>query len=271
MTLTLRELKFEHEFWLQVLGDHARFILDSLSPAENQAIHDARRFKKIFDELLFEARKLQSIEAFHDLTLRSENHVRELKKFKLTLLEKHLVKKIKLQLSPTFINHTINELEEYERILSCFKKNESPPIVHELHHHLLWLQDAYGHAGAINDNLDDTEKRLKEKSHLFTVHFEQFYLKAVEFAGYLRTKRYDFPALRRMNKESKLEIEAFQMFLNELLELNISAQVLGTFPALMADHMFREECYYLTKLAESTKENQPKCDPTKPRIKKSVQ
>ncbi|MBM7716607.1 hypothetical protein JOC94_003628 [Bacillus thermophilus] len=70
-----------------------------------------------------------------------------------------------------------------------------------------------------------------------------------------------------MNDESKLEIQAFQKFLNELLELNISAQVLGTFPALMADHMFREECYYLTKLAESTKEQCPECDPTKPRIK----
>ena len=267
MPVTINELKFEHEFWLQVLGDHSRFILDSLSPEENRAIGEAKRFKKVFDELLFEARQLESTGSFYDLTLRSEGSVRELKKFKLSLLEKQLAKKVKIQLSPTFINHTINELEEYERILSYFKKNESLPILHELHHHLLWLQDAYGHAEAIYVNLDATEKKLKEKSHLFTVHFEQFYLKAVEFTGYLRTKKYDFPALDRMNDESKLEIQAFQMFLKELLELNISAQVLGTFPALMADHMFREECYYLTKLAESTKAQSPECDPTKPRIK----
>jgi hypothetical protein len=114
--------------------------------------------------------------------------------------------------------------------------------------------------------MDATEKQLRERSRLFTGHFEQFYLKAVEFAGYLRSKEYDFPALRRMNQESKLEIEAFQMFLHELLELNISAQVLGTFPTLMADHMFREECYYLTKLAESTQDKKPGCDPAKQRI-----
>lgn len=71
-----------------------------------------------------------------------------------------------------------------------------------------------------------------------------------------------------MNNEVKLEIEAFQMFLNEILELDISEQVLGTFPTLMADHMFREECYYLTKLAESAETAKPDCDPAKPRIEK---
>jgi hypothetical protein len=34
----------------------------------------------------------------------------------------------------------------------------------------------------------------------------------------------------------------------------------------MADHMAREECYYLQKLAQSTKVvEQPTCNPTKPR------
>ena len=84
----------------------------------------------------------------------------------------------------------------------------------------------------------------------------------------MRTNVFEFPALDRMNKEAKLEIEAFQMFLNEILELNISAQVLGTFPVLMADHMFREECYYLTKLAEATKSKKPECNPASPRIEK---
>jgi hypothetical protein len=122
LALTLAELKFEHEFWLQVLGDHSRFILDSLSPDEVKAIDDAKRFKKIFDELLVEARTLNDIQAFHDVTLRSKDRVRELKKFKLTLLEKQLVKKVKIHLSPTFINHMVNELEEYERIISYFIK-----------------------------------------------------------------------------------------------------------------------------------------------------
>lgn len=46
---------------------------------------------------------------------------------------------------------------------------------------------ASGHAGIIQDDLDGVEKRLKHKSNEFAKHFEQFYLKAVELTGYLRT------------------------------------------------------------------------------------
>jgi len=269
LTLILNEVKFEHEFWLQILGDHSRFILDSLAPSETADIKTAEKFKNLFDQLLEQARQLGNIEQALTLTSKVKAATEELKEFKLALLEKLLFKKIKFHLSPTFVNHMINELEEYERILSYFSKNESPPIAHELHHHLLWLSDAAGHAGAIQDQMDGTEKMLKHESATFNKDFEHLYLKAVEFAGYLRTHIYQFPALARLNSEAKLEIEAFQIFLNEILELEISEQVLGTFPALMADHMFREECYYLTKLAQSTKSQNPDCNPASPRIEEN--
>lgn len=43
---------FEHKFWLQVLGDHARFILDSLAEREKEDIQKAKQFKQAFDVLL---------------------------------------------------------------------------------------------------------------------------------------------------------------------------------------------------------------------------
>ncbi|MCY9423697.1 DUF2935 domain-containing protein, partial [Bacillus paralicheniformis] len=46
----------------------------------------------------------------------------------------------------------------------------------------------------------------------------------------------------------------------------LTDQMLGTFSALMADHMMREECYYLMKIAESTNTQKPACDPAKPRL-----
>ena len=43
-----------------------------------------------------------------------------------------------------------------------FKKDEAPPPTHELHRgHLLWLLDAVGHASAIEDRSDATEKMFK--------------------------------------------------------------------------------------------------------------
>ena len=115
--------------------------------------------------------------------------------------------------------------------------------------------DAAGHAGAISSNLDQVEKRLKEKSDQYTKHFEDFYLKAVEMAGYLRTHLSSFPELKKMNVDVTLEMTLFKHFLHELEELELSAQALGTFSPLMADHMSREECYYLMKLAESTNQH----------------
>ncbi|MGE7591935.1 DUF2935 domain-containing protein [Peribacillus frigoritolerans] len=254
--------RFEHRFWLQILGDHARFIHESLAPVEVEYIEIASEFIQIFDTLLGKANS----EEISPLTVTAEQETLRFREFKLCLLKEHLVGKIKIHLSPSFINHMVNELEEYLRLLKYFNANQMPPVFHELHHHLLWLLDAAGHAGTISSNMDDVEKRLKEKSEQYKKHFNDFYLKAVEMAGFLRTNLSTFPALEKMNADVTLEIKFFQHFLLELEELDLSAQALGTFSPLMADHMWREECYYLTKLAESTDMEKPNCDPAKPRL-----
>jgi hypothetical protein len=254
---------FEHRFWLQILGDHARFINDSLVDSEKEALEKAKYFIQVFDELLQNLNNNNPIEFSHQV----EKEVLLLKRFKLELIERLLVAKIKIHLSPTFINHMVNELEEYQRVLSYLKEGKVPPVFHELHHHLVWLIDAAGHAGAINVNLDSVEKKLKKTTKEFVKTFEHFYLKAVEMAGYLRTNLSSFPALKKFNKDVYLEMELFKGFLNEIEEMALTKEMLGTFAPLIADHMAREECYYLTKLAQSTELPQSNCDPTKPRLK----
>ncbi|PLR78422.1 hypothetical protein CU633_05435 [Bacillus sp. V3-13] len=257
-----RSARFEHRFWLQVLGDHSRFIHDSLAPGETEDIAKAASFIRRFDRLL----QRVNGEDLIGLSNEADEQAKQIREFKLSLIARHLQGQIKISLSPTFINHMVNEAEEYIRVLDYLKNGQTPPIFHELHHHLVWLLDAAGHAGAINDNLDQIEKKLKAKTMMYVKDFEDFYLKAVEMTGYLRTNLKSFPALRRMNKEVSLEIQLFMNFLNELEELELSAQALGTFAPLMADHMYREECYYLTKVAESASLERSGCDPGKPRI-----
>ncbi|MGM0792569.1 MULTISPECIES: DUF2935 domain-containing protein [Bacillus] len=254
--------KEENGFWLQILGDHARFIHDALAPSEKENIRTAEYFITVFDELLAQSGSADPIQ----LSILAEGEAEKLRGFKLKLIEEHLTGKIKIHLGPTFINHMVNELEEYLLVLSYLKKGEAPPVFHELHHHLIWLLDAAGHAGAISDNMDRIEKMIKEKSDDYTKHFEGFYLKAVELTGFLRTNIQSFPALDRFNKNVKLEMKLFMNFLDEIEELELSNQALGTFAPLMADHMFREECYYLSKLAEAQSEGKPDCDPAKPRL-----
>jgi hypothetical protein len=255
--------RFEHRFWLQVLGDHGRFIREALAPSEKKNIETATYFINTFDQLLENVDTTDLLQLSH----RANEEAKRIRTFKLELIKGLLIGKVKILFTPSFINHMVNEVEEYIRVLEYLKKSEIPPVFHELHHHLVWLLDAAGHAGAISSNLDRTEKKLKNKSDKYMKHFEDFYLKAVEMAGYLRTNLSAFPALERMNTEVSLEMKLFMGFLEELEEMELSEQVLGSFAALMADHMYREECYYLNKVAESTGNQGPNCDPGKPRIK----
>src|SRR5436305_9946090 len=106
-----RTARFEHRFWLQILGDHSRFIYEALAPVQKVEIERASNFIQVFDTLLDQANSSD----FMQLTAQAEIEVIKLREFKLELIRKHLVGKIKIHLSPTFLNHMVNELEEYVR------------------------------------------------------------------------------------------------------------------------------------------------------------
>ncbi len=132
----------------------------------------------LFDKYLNAVREGE-INDYSQFSIEIEEVAKKLREYKLSLIRDQLEGKIGIHLPPTFINHMVNELEEFMLVINYLKKNQSPPIFHELHHHMLWLLDASGHAGSINTTLDGVEKRVKEKSEEFTKHFEQFYLKTV--------------------------------------------------------------------------------------------
>nr|WP_275983748.1 DUF2935 domain-containing protein [Paenibacillus hamazuiensis] len=255
---------FEHRFWLQVLGDHARFILNALPVKEQAEAARAAGFIEAFDRLLEAARG--SAPDIARLNRAAYEKAGEIRAFKLHLLRRHLTEQFDFNLPPTFVNHMVNEVEEYLRVLGALVAGELPPLYHETHHHIVWLVDAVGHAASIAGSLDFTEKRLIEMSQTFEKHFQDFYFKAVELAGYLRAQIGKFPALSRFNKEVELEMVLFMQFLGELEEMDLKLELLGTLSPLMADHMYREECYYLTKLSLVSEIKAPACDPGKPRV-----
>jgi hypothetical protein len=50
-----RTARFEHRFWLQILGDHSRFIYEALAPVQKVEIELASSFIQVFDTLLEQA------------------------------------------------------------------------------------------------------------------------------------------------------------------------------------------------------------------------
>lgn len=257
---------FEHRFWLQVLGDHSRFIHDALAPKEKNDIARAERFIAAFDRLLQVAREAGGGEDLTALNQAASAETAALREFKLDLLARSLSGRVTVSLPPTFFNHMLNELDEYGRILAALAAGQPVPVYHPLHHDLLWLQDAYGHAGAIASGLDRIESDLLHRFAEFEKHFQALYLKSVEMAGFLRTRLQEFPSMRRFHDQIRLEMALFRKFLQELDEMEFDAQVLDIISPLMPDHMAREECYYLLKLAQSGAVPPPDCDPTKPRV-----
>lgn len=101
---------FEHQFWLQILGDHSRFILNALSPKEVSFIQQANEFIDLFDNLLKRSRQPLSKEDIPALNNHAYDAAMKIREFKLSILNRHITGKIAISLSPTFISHMINEL-----------------------------------------------------------------------------------------------------------------------------------------------------------------
>ncbi len=265
-TANIESTLFEHRFWLQIMGDHSRFIFFSLAPSETEYILLAQEFILLFDKLLEESHHLNSEEELLQLNKNAYEAAYRLREFKLELLSMSLDSDLKTQLSPSFINDMINELEEYLFVLSNLR-NDMPAPAHPIHYHMLWLSDAVGHAASIEAELDFVEADLIDQACRFRIKFQDLYLKALIMNGYLRTDLESFPSLTRLNEQSSSVIHSFIEYLDSLRDKRTDHKVLGTLMPLMADHMSREECYYLWKLAQSASTvRKPDCDPTRPRL-----
>ncbi|CAM4296211.1 hypothetical protein FHS16_000581 [Paenibacillus endophyticus] len=256
---------FEHRFWLQILGDHSRFIFNALSPKEID-VHMAQAYIHRFDKLLEFSRQTDASIHLSQLNKQAYEATSDLREFKLSLLDRLLLGQVQIGMTPTFINHMVNELEEYSKILNALLAGNPVPHFSSLHHDLLWLPDAAGHAVSIAMDLDSVEKRLIHKSVQFEEHFNSFYLKAIELTGYMRTMRDVYPALSKFHLDVNMEMSIFMSFLKEIEELELSSELLSRLNPLMPDHMYREECYYLLKLSECGAIPAPNCNPDAPRI-----
>ncbi len=231
------DVLFEHRFWIQILGDHLRFFKLTLSRKEKDILYQVRNLIEKGDALQNDADVNKVVLAD---VLDFVEQVKELKKMILALL---LKSEIEINLPPTFINHMLNELEEYERILNANEySGKIQANIWDAHY--LWLSDAAGHAASLLQTIDPIEKlKMKEilKSHKI---FDKLFHKSIECIGYTRSELTNFAALDRLTEEAVEEMMVFVNILTNLKEERIDASILGILNPLMVDHMIREECYY---------------------------
>jgi hypothetical protein len=257
---------FEHQFWLQIMGDHSRFIFFSLAPTESEYILTAQEFIIQFDQLLEQVHKELSDTELKAINRKAYEITYRLREFKVELLSMSLTSDLKSHLSPSFYNDMLNELDEYLFTLNTLISGQIP-LFHPLHYHALWLTDAVGHAAFVAAALDLVEKDLIDRVCRYEMQFSDLNMKSLLMNGYLRTQLRNFPALGRLNEQVGIAMTNFMEFLENIRDQRMDGRVLGTLMPLMADHMAREECYYLWKLSQTTNNiRKPSCDPARPRL-----
>jgi len=259
----MTDLNFENRFWLQILGDHLRFLELTLASKEKGLLDSTKALKEKADLLLAQARKKKNdTEANLSFALAVKN-------LKSLILERTLLGQVDICLPSTFINHMLNELEEYERILREVLETGDFRENHILDVHYLWDSDAAGHAISIVQNLDPTEKKPAKKFMKEHKCFEGFFNKALEYGKYSkRTELSNFPAIEKLNEEVTEELLIFINMLETLREERLDSKVLGTLNPLMADHMYRESVYVLRKIQQNSGKKVTTLDPAAPRITK---
>lgn len=255
----------ENKYWLQTMGDHVMIILDALSPNETEEIQAARGLITEFDGLLQEARSNITDKQVKQLNGRAIKAAQDLRAFQLHIMTRQITGHIDLLFSSALLNHMLNEVDEYLYILQMLDK-DLPINFHPLHLHLVYLLDGLGHTTIIQNYVSFPFRDIREHAAKFEHEFIILYNKAVEYTGYLRTGLNDFAALNQLNIDSYENMRLFAEFSVDLMLKIREKSVLGPLNTLFLDHMYREECYYLTKLSSVTKSPRPVCDPAAPRM-----
>jgi hypothetical protein len=120
----------ENVFFLRIMADHAKFIGHLLDPSERQLVDQARNFSHDFDQLLFQARDLESmrpqsqtvplLDQFLDQNRVSVQSLRDFKKTAKDLIDACRIKSI---IHPLLADHVFREAERFLFIIDMFESN----------------------------------------------------------------------------------------------------------------------------------------------------
>lgn len=120
----------ENVFFLRIMADHAKFIGHLLDPSERQLVEQARGFSQDFDQLLFQARDLDSmrpqsqtvplLDQFLDQNRISVQSLRDFKKTAAELIESCRIKSI---IHPLLADHVFREAERFLFIIDMLENS----------------------------------------------------------------------------------------------------------------------------------------------------
>lgn len=253
---------FENRFWLRIMLDHLFIFLNAMNYRETEEHARADSLIKRYNKLLEKVWDVSlTPEQLKTLNEDAYKVTEEVRKFQLHLLYRQLLGTIGLATSSDLTSRLTSEAEYYLDILSYFLQNKKY-VIQPIPLHQLWLFDAAGHAEDIASGLNFSDTDLKNKTLSYQKEFMFLYIRAAEMKGFSRIGVNNFPAFDQFNRDVNARMTEFTEFFVELHFKIAEGRVPTTVTHLMLDHMYREECYYLTQLSKISKIRAPVCDPT---------
>lgn len=245
------DIRNEIEFWTRIMRDHAQFQYTSLAPDETDAINTAAYFIDIFERLHSEARSNQvSVPA---LVSNSKTAVTQFIEFKRYMLTRLLTCNLQLRMTPSFLNHMINEALEFLHVLNLADRTiPTNNTLENIRLHKIWLPDASGHASAVAAEVDAVEADVIKEAKDFSKKFDSLFKKAFEMYTMYERTALDNGALRYFNEQVKTALTDFIVFLERIEDLKDDCRLFssGTFSPHIPRHMMLEEGYYIYKINE---------------------
>ncbi|MEH7075295.1 DUF2935 domain-containing protein [Neobacillus drentensis] len=244
----------EHLFWLEILQDHAIFVRDHLSPEEKNEIAMAERFISSFGILLNNLRKIDpalssSGSEWVSFAQQAYSVAYEYYRYEGHLQNLRIKNQINFNLSPTYLNGTLSENQEYLRLLSYYV-NGQEAVPQRLDQLLdLWLEDQLGHIILLRNLIDPIEIAVERQTDLYSQRFQMFILQNHHIKGFLRFTEQGFPRQNELALEVGRTVIEMNKYIGTVVEKYKGERILNKTTLRFLEHHFPETCYFIKKLA----------------------
>lgn len=244
----------EHHFWLHMLRDHAIFLRDFLSPAEETWVNYARSYIEAYTAVIDRLEKLDPhlpVSAPEMIALANEADRVASGYYQLEsrMQNLRLYNEVVLNLTPTYFNGTLNENGEYLRLLGYFKQGQTPPELPLIQVIDLWLLDQFGHVMLTINGVDPAEVAIQRRLQEYSQTFQGLLAALVSMTNFLRSVPDDNPVIRKYARDVGLATLAFEPFIRELVAYYRRDSVANRMTLRFLEHHFPETCYFLRKLS----------------------
>lgn len=251
----------EHLFWLEILQDHAYFVRDHLSVEEAQYVNTAQQYIHVFGELIQALKGIPRTAVYSDAAMvQFANKVFPTAYGYFTFEGKmqalRIDNKVNLNLTPTYLNGTLAENQEYLRLLAQWMQGKEPAVLPLVDLMDLWLEDQLGHVMLFKDVLDPIELNAIRLADVFISQFQIYIIQNRHLKGYLRFKKPGFARQREFASEVGKTTLEMNEFVYEMVIKYKQKTLLNTATLRFLEHHFPETCYFVKKLSHYAPELQ---------------